>query len=160
MTQSIKATIAGLYAACQTIYASSVDAFGAPVAVAYGPPGVYQPGVIVAVGLTIRQPVTRPTMGSNRSREKTAEIDTVISVYIPGDETQQQAASELASDLSELLEAHFRAAGMETLGGGCRDAWVSSITGPDPSVAVDAKSGDAAGRLATSTVTVTAAIRQ
>lgn len=159
MTQSVKASRAGLFTVCKTIFASSVDAYGAPVLVTYGPPGVNQPNNIVAVGMATRQPITRPTMGTNRSRDTHADIDIVISAYAPGDESVQQAACESCDDMAAQIEAYFRVQGNETLGGGCRDAWVSNIDGPTPAVAVHPESNAITGRVAQSTVTVTAAIR-
>lgn len=159
MAQSIKASVAGLLAACQSIYTGQTGPDGAPVLVTYGPPGTYAPSAIVAVAMAVRQPVSRPTAGTVRSREKEADIDVVISVWISGTETVQQAAAEKADDLSELLESYFRTAGNETLAGGCREAWVSSISGPNPDTTYDVN-GVVTGRVAESTVTVTARIRQ
>ncbi len=159
MTQSVKASRAGLFTVCKTLFAATVDGYGAPVLVTYGPPGVNQPNYVVAVGMATRQPITRPTMGTGRSRDTHADIDIVISAYIPGDETVQQAACEAADDLSAAIETYFRTQGNETLGGGCRDAWVSNIDGPIPAVAVHPESNAITGRVGQSTVTVTAAIR-
>lgn len=159
MAQSIKATVAGLKAACDTIYDGQTGPDGAPVLVSYGPPGTYAPSAIVAVAMNVRQPIDRPTAGTNRSREKEAEIDVFISVWSGGTEAVQPIVIEAVDDLSELLEAHFRTAGQETLGGGCREAWVSRVEGPNPDVTYDAN-GAITGRVAESTVTVTARIRQ
>ncbi|TCJ23023.1 hypothetical protein [Nocardioides jejuensis] len=160
MAQSIKATVAGLKAACDAIYSGQIAPDGSPVLVTYGPPDTYMPAAMVAVGMDIRQPITRPTMGSARSRDKQAEIDVVINVWTgSGTEEGQPLVSEKADDLAELLEAYFRASGQETLGGGCMDSWVSNITGPKPDVTFD-ENGAIAGRVAESIVTVTARIRQ
>lgn len=160
MAQSIKATVSGLYAACVTVYTGQTGADGSPVLVTYGPPSTYQPEVIVAVGMATRQPVTRPTAGTNRSREKAAEVDVVISVFVPGGDVAARTAVEKCDDLAELLEAHFRTSPNETLGGGCREAFVSRVEGPIPDVVVSPDSGAVTGRVAESTVTVTAFIRQ
>jgi len=159
MTQSIKGCIAGIYTVCQTLYASSTDTSGSPVLVSYGPPGNYQPGAIVAVGMNVRQPIGRPTIGTNRSREKTAEIDIIVSVFVPGAEVAQQVATEACADLAELLDGYFRVAPQETLSGACREAWLSDISGPIPTVAVDPESGAVTGRVAEATATITARIR-
>lgn len=159
MSQSIKGVRAGLFAVCQSIYDGQTDTSGAPVLVSYGPPGSYQPQEIVAVGVDCRQPVTRPTLGAGRSREKEAEIDVVISVFVPGTEAEQQTASERCDDLADLLDSYFRTIGQETLGDSCREAWLSNISGPVPDLAVDPHSGAVTGRLAESTVTITARIR-
>jgi hypothetical protein len=159
MTQSIKGSRAGLFTVCQTIYTGVTDASGAPVLVTYGPPGAFQANNIVAVGMATRQPITRPTMAPTRSRDTHADIDIVISVFAPGDETQQQVACEAADDLVTLLETYFRTAPQETLSGACREAWVSNVDGPVPALAIDPESNAVTGRVATTTVTVTAAIR-
>jgi hypothetical protein len=158
MTQSAKASVAGLYTICQSIYAGQSGLDGSPVLVVYGPPGSNQPEAIVGVGMSTRQPITRPTMGTNRSRETLAEIDVVISVWQSGAELVQQYASEKCFDLVDLLQSYFRTVGQETLSGGCMDAWVSNVDGPNPTVTYDA-GGNPAGRSADATVTVTARIR-
>ena len=159
MPQSIKGSIANLFTACKTLYASTVDASGAPVLVTYGPPGTYQPENIVAVAMAVRQPIMRPTLGTARSREKDAEIDIAVSVFVPGPQAAQQTADEALIDLTDMLESYFRTAPNETLSGACREAWVSNIVGPTPTEAVDPQSGTVAGRIADATVTVTARIR-
>lgn len=159
MGQAIKAAHQGLLAACRTIYAASTAPDGSPVLVTLGPTGTYAPSAVVIVAADTRQPIGRPTAGTGRSREKEAEFDVVINVWAGGTETIQQTVIELVDDLSELLESYFRTAGNETLGGGCREAWVSSITGPTPSVTTDAD-GVISGRQAESVLTVTARIRQ
>lgn len=160
MAQSIKAARQGLLAACQSVFGSSVGLDGAPALVTLGPPGVNAPSALVVVAIATRQPVERPTMGPGRSREKAVEFDVLINVWAGGTESGQQAAIEKVDDLSELLEAYFRTAGNETLGGGCRDSWVSNVVGPVPDLTVDPASGAVSGRQAESTVTVTARIRQ
>jgi hypothetical protein len=112
------------------------------------------------VATNTRQPITRPTEGPRRTRQKDVEFDVVISVWSGGTESVQQSLMEAVDDLSELLESYFRTSGNETLGGGCFDAWVSSIDGPTPDVTVDPQSGAISGRQAESVVTVTARIRQ
>lgn len=160
MSQSIKGTRAALYAACRdTIYAGQTDGRGAPVLVTYGRPGTYQADYIIAVGMHTRQPVTRPTMGTGRSREKLAEIDVVVSVFVPGTEVAQQTASEACDDLAELLDAYFRTSPNETLGGACLEAWVSNIDGPAPDLVTNPETKAVMGRVAESVVTVTARIR-
>lgn len=160
MAQSIKQARAGLYAACQSTFGSSTGPDGSPVLVTLGPPGVNVPAALVAVAMNTRQPITRPTMGPRRTREKEVEFDVVISVWSGGTESVQQSLMDAVDDLSELLESYFRTAGNETLGGGCFDSWVSSIDGPAPDVTVDPQSGAVSGRQAESVITVTARIRQ
>lgn len=160
MAQSIKATRQGLLAACQSIYTGQTGLDGAPVLVALGPVGTYAPSALVVIATDTQQPVARPTAGTGRSREKEATFQVVINVWTGGTETEQQAAVEKVDDLSELLEAYFRVQGQETLGGGCREAWVSNIVGPTPDLTVDPASGAVTGRQAESVITVTARIRQ
>jgi hypothetical protein len=159
MAQSIKATIQGLLAACQSIYTGQTGPDGAPVLVTFGPTGTYAPSAVVVVASEVRQPVARPTAGTNRSREKEVEIDLIINAWAGGTESVQQIVVEKVDDLTELLEAYFRTSPNETLNGGCREAWVSSIAGPNPSPTAD-DDGVVTGRQAESTVTVTARIRQ
>lgn len=159
MSQSTKAVRASLYAACtNTIYAGQVDGGGAPVLVTYGPPGSYQANYIVAI-MGSRQPVTRPTMGTGRSREKMAEVDVVVSVFVPGTEVAQQTASEACDDLVDLLDSYFRTSPNETLGGACVEAWVSNVDGPTPDLVTNPETKAVMGRVAESIVTVTARIR-
>lgn len=159
MTQSIKATRAALFAACQAIYTGVLDSSAAPVLVTYGKPGAYQSNNIVAVGMANRRPIARPTMGTGRSREATAEIEVWISVFVPGTEVAQQTASEACDDLVDLLEAYFRASPQEALSGACREAWVSNVDGPNPDVVTNPETKAVMGRVADAVVTVTASIR-
>lgn len=160
MPQSIQGALSGLFAACQGIYTGVPNLEGGDIAVTYGPPGSDQPSSIVAVGMSIRQPVTRPTLGPARSREKFAELDVLIGTWVPGGYTAQRTATEGCMALVELLEAYFRVPGAETLGGGCMDAWVSFVDGPNPDVSTHPDTGAATGRYARATATVTARIRQ
>lgn len=159
MAQSIKAARQGLLAGCQSIYTGQTGLDGSPVLVTLGPTGTYAPSALVIVATDTRQPVSRPTAGTNRSREKEVEFDVVINVWSGGTEAVQQAVMEKVDDLSELLEAYFRTKPNEELGGGCREAWVSLITGPTPTPTAD-DTGVISGRQAESIVTVTARIRQ
>jgi hypothetical protein len=159
MAQSVKGTIDGLFTAMTTLLAAQTGVSGDPVLVSYGMPGDYQPGAIVAIAMDVRQPKTRPTMGTGRSRETAAEIDVVVSVYVGGGDEVQQTATDKCVDLCDLIEAYSRTAGNETLGGACRDSWVSNISGPTPSAAFDPTSGAVMGRIAEATVTYTAFIR-
>lgn len=164
MVQSIQGTLTALHAVCRdTIFANQTGADGAKVLVSMGDPGQYQAATIVAVGVDIRLPITRPTAGTGRSREQAAEIDVVISVYVPGGEEAQATANNAALTLQGLLETHFRTKPNEELGGACREAFPSNAhlvpsvafqTFDDPQVAPVVT-----GRIAENTVTVTAHIR-
>lgn len=156
MSQSIKGARSALYDVAVALYGAQVDTSGRKVLVSYGKPGSYQPDFIVAL-MNTRQPITRPTMGTNRSREKEAEIDFLFSCYVPGAEVAQQVATEACDDLIELLDAHFRTAPNETLDGACREAWVSNVEGPVPDVITDKTR--VTGKVAEAIVTVTVRIR-
>lgn len=148
-----------MFVAYPTVLASVTDSDGAPVHVSYGPPGVYQPGICVGIMAT-RQPIQRPTMSPQRRREKgAAEIDLILSVFVPGADVAAQVAAEQCDDLAELIDAYHRTSPNETLGGACRDSWLSNIAGPRISLAIDPKTRGVAGRVAESTATVTAIIR-
>jgi hypothetical protein len=159
MTQSIKGARDGLFTVCQALYAAATDSNVAPVLVTYGPPGAYQANNIVAVGMATRRPITRPTMGTTRSRNTDAEIEVWISVFVPGAETAQQTATDACEDLIDLLEARFRTSPNETLGDTCREAWVSDVDGPNPAVVTNPETKAVTGRTADAIVTVTASIR-
>jgi hypothetical protein len=159
MAQSIKGARAALYAACVTLYAGRVDSTGAAVLVTYGLPGSFQPQNIIGVGLDTRQPITRPTMGTARSRETFAEIDVAYSIFRAGDSSQQQAAAEDADDLVALLESYLRIAPNEKLGGASYDAWVSNIAGPALTASIHPKTGAVTGYIAESIAAVTIKIR-
>jgi hypothetical protein len=156
MAQSRKGVVAAIFADATTLYASQTGPDASPVLVTYGPPGSNQPSAIVGV-MGSRNPVTRPTMGTNRSRESLTEVDVVISVWVPGTEAVQQIASEKCHDLIDLFEAYMRTTD-NTLTGACLDAWISNIDGPNPDVSTDASTAPT-GRIAEATVTLTARIR-
>lgn len=162
---STEATIEALFATARdTIYSNEKGSDGQPVQVSCGEPGVYQAFSIVAIGSEVRMPITRPTMGPNRSRETFSEIDCVISVYRAGDQDQQPLANAEGLRLQRLFEAYFRT-GDQTLGGACTDAWVS-FARLVPSIAwTRPQSNDpeirpvATGRVATVFLTITARVR-
>lgn len=157
MSQSIKATRDALFAALGTIYTGVNAPDGSPTLVSYGNPGNYKPLQIVAL-MDTRRPITRPTLGPNRSRRSEAELDVVFSVFVPGAEVAQQTATDACEDLIALLESYFRTSPNERLGGVCREAWVSNVDGPHPQLVTTAEGKAVAGRTANATVTVTAAI--
>lgn len=146
-----------MYASFTTLYAASVGTDGTPVLVTFGPPGQYQPSAIVAIMDTTTQ-ISRPTMGTARSREMAADIAVTFSVYTPGDESAQQESTDCALNLVTVLESNLRTSPNERLGGVCRDAWISRVD-PRGSVATDPDSGAPAGRVTDVDVVVTAVIR-
>ena len=134
--------------------------FPSPTLVSYGAPGAYQPDEIVAVGEQ-RFEVTRPTMGTNRSREEAVETDVTFSVFSSGGDTAQQVATERVYAMALALDEHFRTKPNETLGGACRDAWV---TGGDlreaKATPSPAAGSGVSGRVSELTVTVTTVARR
>lgn len=118
---SVSAAKAALFALCQTLYASQSP----EVLVFYGLPGTFESTDIVAVTDVVTS-VMRPTMGGNRSREENSQLTVVVSIFRPGDQTQQQQATERAYALVNLLAQYFRSTPNETLSGTSRDVWVES----------------------------------
>lgn len=113
-----------LVAVLSTLYAPETPA----VQVTYGMPGTWQGSDIVAV-TDIDTEISRPTMGTARSREEESSVTVVVSVFRSGtDADLQQNATERAYALADLLQQRFRTAPNETLGGACREAWVSNMS--------------------------------
>lgn len=158
MSQSVAGARNALFASLPGIFAGVQDGRGAPVLVSYGKPGSYQSDYIVAL-MNTRRPITRPTMGTARTRHTDAEFDLIVSCYVPGAEVVQQIATDAHDSLVDLLEAYFRVNPNEKLGGACMEAWVSNVDGPVPDTTADPGSKAITGRVAYSTVTVTARIR-
>lgn len=163
MAQSVSGVVDALRAACDGIYASVTDETGSPVQVVTSRPGQYQANYIVAVATEIRQEIARPTMGPSRPREAVVELDCVLSVYVPGGEDVQQQAIDRALSMQGLLESYLRQSPNETLGGACRDSFVSA-SALVPDIAFQSFDDPnmppvPTGRVAESTVTVTAFIR-
>lgn len=157
MAQSIAGVLDALYSSFATIFAGSVGPDGQPVLVSFGDPGQYQPSAIVAIMDTTTQ-ISRPTLGTNRSREMAADVSIIISVYTPGDESAQQVSTDAAFALLTVLEQNLRTSPNERLGGASRDAWVSKAD-PIATVAVDPASNLPTGRVTEIHVTVTALVR-
>lgn len=123
--------------------------------VTYGLPGQRQPAEIVAV-LDQRTEIDRPTHGPSRSREDTVATEVRVSVYRPGDETVQKLVTDRAWEIVDAIAQHFRARPAETLGGVCRDAWVS---GADSTEGLVRDVDVVEGRLCEIAVTVTTQAR-
>lgn len=153
MSQSVAAVRAALLSACESLYASEKDTGGAPVLVCLGPPGSYQPDYLVLVAVETRQPSTRLAMGVNQHE---AEIDTVFSCYVPGDENAASTAADACDHLTDALDAYVKA--NKELGGACMDATVTNIVGPSLETIEHPESHGVTGRLANSVVTVTARV--
>lgn len=144
---------AALVALLPTIYPAAT-------LVSYGLPGAYLPDSIVYVS-DQRFDITKPTMGTNRSREEVVETEVTYSIFVPGDVEAQKTATETAYSLALLLDEYLRVKPNETLGGACREAWVSA------GELLEAKAGTTetgangvAGRVATLTVIVTTTARR
>jgi len=92
----------------------------------YGPPGIDMPRHVVSVGNARSTEITRPTNGGTRaSRNEIFALDVILSVYVPGDHTEQQAATEEAFTMMAALDDYLRIFGNQKLGGICRDSWIS-----------------------------------
>jgi hypothetical protein len=156
MTQSVQGAWDALYTALQGLFPGSAGWF-----VSAGDPGEYQPDLIVAM-MGIRSPITRPTMGTNRSRDKRIEIDVVVSVYMHGGIEAQQPAMQAAWSAADQIEAYIRTSPNEKLGGACYDAFVEQGA-MTPSVSYERVDGIEglvpAGRIADIALTVQARIR-
>lgn len=165
MSQSLVGALDGLYALCQSTYAASVaPGDGTPVYVSYGQPGQYEPQSIVAVMDVQGSQVTRPTLGTNRSRELQADMTVMFSVYTPGGNEAHKTSLDAVAVLIRLLEESIRLSPAEKLGGACYDSWVSAVQSIVGTVVYDPDSVAAGapaptGRVVEATVTVTAKIR-
>ena len=157
MAQSIAGVLDALYTSIAAIFAGSVGPDAAPVLVSFGDPGQYQPSAIVAIMDTTTQ-ISRPTLGTGRSREMAADVSIIISVYTPGDESAQQVSTDAAFALLTVLEQNLRTSPNERLGGASRDAWVSKAD-PVATVAVDPASNAPTGRVTEIHVIVTTLVR-
>lgn len=142
---------AALVAACQSAYA-------APTVVTYGHHGELSSSELVMVrGVTSE--VEFGPMGTNRSREET--LTATVEIYVGSGGTDQQAVTERAFALADVLIAYLQDPGQPsstqtTLGGVVRHAWVS---GTDLVEETDDLDDLARGRFARLNVTVTARAR-
>ena len=128
--------------------------------VSYGPPQSLDDVMAAVTSASVRH--ERPTAGGpTRSREEIADIEVVLSVAVAGDgeswDDAQQAATEAAYAMLDVLESHFRDRTAATLGGACRDALVrthklAEYTATDPD-------GYVTGRVGEITATVTCRTR-
>lgn len=126
--------------------------------VCYGDPGSYVPNTVFSIG-DQRFTLTRPVHGTRRSREEEVETEITVTSFFAGGEEAQQLATDEAYGLLFQLDEYFRTAPNETLGGVCRDAWVSE--GALVEAKVKAKSGSGiSGRLSAVSATVTTVHRR
>lgn len=125
-------------------------------------PQLDKPADLAVIG-DARTTISRPTTGgAKRSREESAEVDLIVSCYRPlsldgmDDDGVQLVASMAAWAMVDKLHDYLRKRGNETLGGVCRDAWVSDTKDSDYALTDD---GLVAGRCCDITITITAATR-
>ncbi len=126
-------------------------------------PPIDKPRDLAVIG-DARATITRPTTGgASRSREESAEVELIVSCYRPvgldrlDDDGVQLVASMAAWAMLDQLHNWLRIRGNETLGGVCRDAWVSETEDHDYPLLTD--DGLLAGRCTDITITITAATR-
>lgn len=165
MSQSLLGAVTGLYAAVQACFASTTAPDGSPVLALFGMPDQYQPQAMVAVlGAGGQHGVTRPTMGTNRSRELQIEIEVMFSVYVPGGQEAHGTCMTAIDTMIRQFEDYLRTSPNEKLGGACYDSWVSDIGALAPTIAYDPDSVQAGqpvptGRVVETSTLVTAKIR-
>lgn len=164
MGQTLVGVLDGWYAAAQACFAASTAPDGTPVLVSFGQPGQYEPNAIVAVMDCVSSPISRPTLGTQRSRELLLDTTITFSVYVPGGNEAAQPAADSLSKLIRLFEEYVRLSPNEKLGGACYDSWISGIQGITGSVAYDPESVAAGspapmGRVYEAPITGTAKIR-
>lgn len=153
MGSAFPAVKRALVTVCTSLYSDMTP----PPLVSYGDPGTYQPQQIVAV-MGTSTANERPVMGGGRPREEILAVEVVFSVFAPGTETQQEVATEAAYVLHDRLADYFKTKPNETLGGVCREAWVSGHDLTE-TVAVNPSTNSATGRVAEIRAVVTVRTR-
>ena len=123
------------------LVASLTDLFPDPVLVTWGRPGKFQPDDIVMV-MGQRTVTERGPSGPRRPREDVVSTDVVFSIYRPGDETQQRAASDRAYQMLETFQEWLRTRPNEELGGACREAHVAEHSLVESPIVANTKSSD------------------
>lgn len=119
MAQGVSQSWTALYTALGTLFP------GPGQLVCQGEPGEYQPDLIVAM-MALRAPVTQPTAGTTRSRDKRIEINLAISTFVHGGPEAQAPAVQAAWDASDAIETYLRTGNNATLGGACYNAFLDS----------------------------------
>ena len=172
--QSYEKTVAGIIAALAALFAATLDPVMGEYAAHYtapsgdilrlgiceGAPSSYEPDALIVVASDARQTIERPTMGRARSREITAEVEMIFSVALAGSAISGQTARQAVNDMALQFANWLRVPGNETLSGACREAWMSSVDGPQVT-AIAGQDGQAMwGKQAALTATITANIRQ
>lgn len=126
MPQSVGAMRTALYAALQGMFPVATNQ---TTLVSWGDPGDYQPDLIIAM-MNTSVPITQPTMGTNRSRDKHTQTHVTVSAYQYGGPEAAPVAESAAIAAADVIEAYFRTSPNEKLGGACYNAKVvqSDIT--------------------------------
>lgn len=117
MPQGVSQSWDALYAALQGLFN------GQDQLVCSGEPGDFQPSLIVSM-TALRGPITQPTAGATRSRDKRIDIDVAISSYVHGGPEAQQPANDAAWAAADAIETYLRTGNNATLGGACYNAFV------------------------------------
>ncbi|HEY2088604.1 MAG TPA: hypothetical protein VGH54_21615 [Mycobacterium sp.] len=156
MAQSVSGTWDAMLASFKTLFAGQDSTLVTP-----GDPGEFQPDLLVCM-MGVRGPITQPTAGTNRSRDKRIQVTVVVSAYRAGGEEAQQAANDAAWAGADTIEAYFRTSPNERLGGACYNAFVE-VTDMTPSISWERVDGMdtpvAAGRICDIAMTVSVWIR-
>ena len=116
MPSSAPTVKAALVALMRSLYAE-------PTLVCWGPPTSYQPADIVSVGGQVIEFGAAP-MATTRPREEIVQTAVTFSSFTA---SEQQAATVRAFELYDVLADHFKTGPNETLGGACREAFVSGL---------------------------------
>lgn len=135
MAQSVTGAWDALYAALQTLFANQQSTL-----VCAGEPGEFQPDLVISM-MGIDAPITQPTMGTNRSRDKHCTFHVVVSAYVRGGPEAQQPANQMAWAAADSIESYFRTSPNERLGGAAYHAF-AEITVMVPSISWEQVDGE------------------
>lgn len=119
MAQGVAQTWVALYTALQGLFTQTGQL------VCQGEPGVYTPDLIIAM-TGLRGPITQPTAGTNRSRDKRVQIDVVISALQSGGPEAHPMAIAAAWTAADAIETYLRTGSNPTLGGACYNAYAET----------------------------------
>ena len=147
MPSSAPTVKAALVALMRSLYAE-------PTLVCWGPPTSYQPADIVSVGGQVVEFGAAP-MAPTRPREEIVQTAVTFSSFTA---SEQQVATVRAFELYDVLADHFKTGPNETLGGACREAFVSGLE-VEEFVTSPAVGGGVMGRTTAITATVTTRTR-
>lgn len=147
MPSSAPTVKAALVALLESLYTS-------PTLVCWGPPSTYQPADIVSVGNQVVEFGAAP-MATTRPREEIVQTVVTFSSFTAD---TQQAATERAFELYDVLADHFKTGPNETLGGACREALMSGCE-VEEFVTSPAVGSGVMGRTTAITATVTTRTR-